>query len=97
MATTSVAVTLLSMASMAAPTDPVRVEGGAIVGTTDRGVRVFKGIPYAAPPIGALRWKPPQPVVRWRGTRDATTFGAECPQTQYPASGPTTSKPTLMS
>ena len=85
MATASVAVTLLSMASMAAPTDPVRVEGGAIVGTTDRGVRVFKGIPYAAPPIGAWRWKPPQPVVAWRGTRDASTFGAECPQTQYPA------------
>jgi para-nitrobenzyl esterase len=85
MATAWVTVALLSMTSMPAPTDPVTVDGGVVVGTTDRGVRAFKGIPYAAPPVGEWRWKPPQPVVPWRGTRDASAFGAECPQTQYPA------------
>ena len=85
-ATAWVTVAVLSMTSVAAPTTPVSIDGGTIVGTTDRGVRVFKGIPYAAPPVGELRWKPPQPVVPWRGTRDASAFGAECPQTQYPAS-----------
>ena len=43
-------------------------------------VHVFKGIPYALPPIGALRWKPPLPVPTWKGTRDATQFGAACIQ-----------------
>ncbi len=65
--------------------DTVRVEGGEITGVSDRGVRVFKGIPYAAPPVGERRWKPPQPVIAWRGVRDGSTFGAECPQTQYQA------------
>lgn len=40
----------------------------------------FLGIPYAAPPVGELRWKPPQPVETWRGSRMATQFGAACPQ-----------------
>src|SRR4029079_9965260 len=71
---------------MRASTDSVTVEGGSLSGVVDRGVRVFKGIPYAAPPVESLRWKPPQPVVRWPGTRDGSSFGAECPQTQYPAS-----------
>jgi len=40
----------------------------------------FLGIPYAAPPVGELRWKPPQPVRTWKGSRMATQFGAACPQ-----------------
>ena len=63
----------------------MKVDGGSVSGVADRGVRVFKGIPYAAPPVGPLRWKPPQPVVAWAGVRDGSSFGAECPQTQYPA------------
>src|SRR5262245_49410842 len=77
---------LLSMPLvMRAATDPVKVDGGLVAGVVDRGVRVFKGIPYAAPPVGSLRWKPPQPIVAWSGVRDGSTFGAECPQIQYPA------------
>ena len=76
---------LTSETVMNAVTEVVTVEGGQIAGVVDRGVRVFKGIPYAAPPVGNLRWRPPQPVVPWTGVRDASDYGAECPQTQYPA------------
>ena len=76
---------IVSALSMRAAPQNVRVDGGQIVGADDRGVRVFKGIPFAAPPVGPLRWRPPQPVVAWSGVRDASRFGAECPQTQYPA------------
>jgi para-nitrobenzyl esterase len=43
-------------------------------------VEVFRGIPYAAPPVGALRWKPPQPAASWKDVRSATAFGKACPQ-----------------
>src|SRR5262249_44653588 len=66
-----------------AAADTVSVDGGTLRGTETDGVRVFKGIPYAAPPVGSLRWRPPQPLVAWSGVRDASGFGAECPQTQY--------------
>jgi para-nitrobenzyl esterase len=74
-----------SLGTIAAMTEVVDVEGGRIAGVLDRGVRVFKGIPYAAPPTGERRWRPPAPVIAWTGVRDASRFGAECPQTQYPA------------
>ena len=44
------------------------------------GAAVFKGIPYAAPPVGRLRWREPAAAPRWNGVRDATTFGARCAQ-----------------
>lgn len=46
----------------------------------DPGVRQYLGIPYAAPPVGALRWRAPQPALPWAGTRDATRFGDDAPQ-----------------
>lgn len=60
----------------------VKVTGGEVAGATvaDGTVRVFKGIPFAAPPVGDLRWKPPQPVTPWTGVRQATEFGAHCLQ-----------------
>ncbi len=64
--------------------DQVRVEGGLISGTTSDGVRSYKGIPFAAPPTGDLRWKAPQPVVGWEGVRECNAFGPECPQAPYP-------------
>jgi para-nitrobenzyl esterase len=62
------------------PSTIVTVEGGRLRGTLDRDILSFKGIPYAAPPVGPLRWRPPQPAVAWRGDRDAGAFGADCMQ-----------------
>jgi para-nitrobenzyl esterase len=61
-------------------TEPVPLDAGRITGTVEDGVRVFKGIPYAAPPVGDLRWKPPQTVEPWDGARACTAFGPACPQ-----------------
>ncbi len=62
--------------------DPLVVTLGAGVlrGRAGNGVREFKGIPYAAPPLGALRWTLPQPAIRWRGVRDAAAYRSACPQ-----------------
>lgn len=70
---------------------PVTVDGGKVLGTPteDSSVVAFKGIPFAAPPVAALRWKPPQPVVAWEGTSKADSFGPDCPQLGHrsPADG----------
>jgi para-nitrobenzyl esterase len=66
----------------AAVPDPVRLDSGSISGTTGASgeVRIFRGVPYAAPPVGALRWKAPQPVAHWDGVRKADEYGARCMQ-----------------
>ena len=69
-----------SVAPAAQLTHPVRVDGGRISGLGEDTLRVFRGIPYAAPPVGDLRWRPPQPVHPWTGVRKCTAFGASCPQ-----------------
>lgn len=62
----------------------VKTEAGLVSGTGDS-IRSFKGIPYAAPPVGPLRWQPPQPASLWSGPLDATRFGADCIQPdEYP-------------
>ena len=62
--------------------DPVvRIDSGQVRGVEADGVVSFKGIPFAAPPVGKLRWREPQPAQHWSGVRDATKFGPECPQT----------------
>ena len=58
----------------------VAIDSGRIQGATANGVTSFKGVPYAAPPVGALRWKPPQSVAGWTGVRAATDYGSPCPQ-----------------
>lgn len=57
-----------------------RVAQGALRGVSSNNVNYFLGIPYAAPPKGALRWQPPQPVIPWEGARDAAHYGNICPQ-----------------
>src|SRR6188768_1161703 len=62
----------------------VRARHGEVRGSLADGVNTFKGIPYAAPPFGANRLRPPQPVEPWSGVRDALTFGPKAPQLPYP-------------
>ncbi len=77
---------LLLLAPLSASTrvinNTVRVEGGLLEGVASSvgGVRVFKGIPYAAPPVGELRWRPPQPPAKWEGVRKAGKFSDSCVQ-----------------
>ena len=74
--------------------EPINVDGGQITGAVDeQGVRSYKGIPFAAPPIGERRWRPPEAVLPWDGVRDGTQFGATCPQTPYPAGSMYAQKP----
>lgn len=69
----------------AAIPDPVKIGSGSISGVTLKsGVRAFKGIPFAAPPIGPLRWREPQPPEPWSGIRKADTFGSVCMQQPAP-------------
>ncbi|WP_338770934.1 carboxylesterase family protein [Massilia sp. METH4] len=75
---------LLAAAASAAhalsPRPVVTVEGGQVQGRIEDGVRAFKGIPFAAPPVGDLRWQAPRPVKPWQGVRQATAFGNRCMQ-----------------
>ncbi|MGH6742665.1 MAG: carboxylesterase family protein, partial [Bradyrhizobium sp.] len=60
----------------------VKLDSGPISGQfqLNAEVRAFLGVPFAAPPVGVLRWKPPQPVASWQAPRTATSYGAQCMQ-----------------
>lgn len=79
--------TLLGTAATAATGPLVNAPAGQLRGTSDGAISVFKGIPYAQPPVGDLRWRAPQPLPRWSGERAASAFGAACMQ---PQGGPAT-------
>ena len=70
-------VVLVAMVCNAQPktAGQVKVTGGVIQGVVEDGMMIFKGIPFAAPPVGELRWKAPQPVIPWEGVRNADKFG----------------------
>lgn len=80
-ATAAIFAAAVSTVTYAGPA--LQIEGGQVADVTPgpSGVRVFKGIPYAAPPIGELRWKAPQPLKAWDGVRTATEWGPRCVQT----------------
>ena len=65
-----------------APAPRVRTTAGTVQGRHEDGLAVFRGIPFARPPVGALRFQAPQPAEPWAGTRDASEFGAPPPQPQ---------------
>jgi para-nitrobenzyl esterase len=99
LATICVALTALTLASAGAPgvdtsaaaaasrvagAPIVTIDGGVARGLALPGGYAFRGLPYAAPPTGALRWQAPQPSADWHGVRDATTFAPNCPQPSDP-------------
>ncbi|PRY14318.1 para-nitrobenzyl esterase [Pontibacter ummariensis] len=67
----------LTFTTLAQGTGPVKTKAGLVAGTTnrERDVAIYKGIPFAAPPVGELRWKAPQPVAPWAGVRECVAFG----------------------
>jgi para-nitrobenzyl esterase len=75
----------LGMAAAAHSSPVIHAPAGSMRGEQQGALRVFKGLPYALPPVGSKRWKPPEPMPSWKGDRDATHFGPACYQ---PKSGP---------
>jgi len=74
-----IAIAALASPALAAPA-PVDIDTGPIVGAVDDGVGVWRAIPFAAPPVGPLRWKPPAPAQPWANPRPAATTGPNCAQ-----------------
>jgi para-nitrobenzyl esterase len=77
--TTGVA-SLLALVATAAWAAPALIESGAIEGVAKDGLTIYMGVPFAAPPVGALRWREPQPVAAWKGTHKAAAFAPACMQ-----------------
>jgi para-nitrobenzyl esterase len=84
---TRIALTMLGLAALSAHAlandTRVTVADGAIQGTEAEGIIAFKGIPFAAPPVGDLRWRAPQPPKRWAGVLDASQYAHDCMQIPF--------------
>ena len=77
---------------------PAVIESGAVEGVAKDGLTIYRGVPFAAPPVGDLRWREPQPIAPWQGTRKATSFAPACLQKGVSMPGetpPTTSEDCL--
>ena len=72
------------MSPMSSPNPVIETAFGRLQGVRQDGVDTFKGIPFAAPPVGPLRWRPPQPPAAWAGVRDASQFRDDCMQADLP-------------
>ncbi|GLZ28361.1 carboxylic ester hydrolase [Lentzea sp. NBRC 105346] len=86
---------LLTVPARADTGDVVRIDTGAVRGTVTASYRTFQKIPYAAPPVGALRWRDPQPPAAWSGVRDATKPGPICAQAGWPGAPSSTEEDCL--
>ncbi len=79
----AIAIAAIPLAGLAAsPT--AKVEQGTLQGTVEQGLTVYRGIPFAAPPVGDLRWRAPQPAAKWDGVRKADKFAPQCVQSTGP-------------
>jgi para-nitrobenzyl esterase len=91
---TAVMVTLLTAPALATGQAPTaQVHAGVVQGAMIDGLKVFRGVPYAAPPVGELRWRPPQPVEAWRGILHANSFSPQCLQRPFAPGSPYASAP----
>jgi para-nitrobenzyl esterase len=79
------AISLWSGLAIGAAVDEARIASGRLKGAVSGKVVAFKGIPFAAPPTGANRWRPPQPVAPWTGVRPALEFASDCMQLPFPS------------
>src|SRR5580704_9068865 len=75
----------LAAAHAQSPLLQTKIDTGKLQGNSANGITAFKGIPFAAPPVGNLRWRPPQPAAKWSGVRQATAYGADCMQLPFPS------------
>ena len=73
-------VILLAGFCIAQTPSPVRIEGGSVQGAYEDGLTVYRGIPFATPPVGDLRWRAPQPVEKWDSVKETVKFAPACIQ-----------------
>src|SRR6201996_9830489 len=78
---------------MASAAPVVHTNDGQVRGSVENGVAVFRGIPFAKPPVGARRFQAPVPPEPWEGVRDATAFGPRAPQAPFPGMPPAPASP----
>jgi para-nitrobenzyl esterase len=78
---------LTSATAWAQQPEPIKVEQGLVQGTSEVGLTVYRGIPFATPPVGDLRWRAPQPAANWDGVRQASKFAPGPVQGGNPPSG----------
>ena len=73
---------VVTLSAFAASNDAVKLDSGQVAGIAGATpeMRIYKGLPFAAPPVGNLRWRAPQPVAHWDGVRNADAFGPVCMQ-----------------
>ena len=83
----SMFILFVAVQSFAQQPAPVKVQEGLVQGTLVNGLTVYKGIPFAAPPVGELRWKAPQPAAKWEGVKQTTQFAPAAFQGGNPPSG----------
>ena len=80
-----VAISVLALRAMLGQAGIVATDAGKVQGATQGAVEYFKGVPFAAPPVGEFRWRAPQPVKPWTNVKKTTAYSADCMQVPFPS------------